>query len=673
MSDDATRAEVAAKLRAAQQQQQQKDGGRKLLRWDAARWQQFERTPQYTTRVKSAPILPIRAPLSSIYEIHFSARKNYTPSALIEKLISTTRSGSVVNVGLVIDATGSDTFLHDVQEWDDWDVQYVKLRVDTPEDAEEKDRDAHDDKMVEAFSKAVRSHLQGERKDMDVAIYGAEGYNFVGFLIVSFLVEHYGLNLDAAVEEFAASTQPGIYSRHYLERLYRKYFSTLPSESTQLAVPAPPRWENDETRKRKIESSVGSEVVTELDRANKFVRNQKIVVPVAAPAKSSPVSNGPAATPGGFPTAPVYKAPMYIPPDRQEQRPAKRRKIRSWMDEVEPLSYGETVATSSEEHQKLIKSLEKLTGIEGFPGCETIPFTATHVADGAYKRKGCLTKAYLVTWRARGRRCLLYVTADGTYVVSRDMAFTKVDMKFPRRRAPNEFQVNTLIDGLIVEDEDHDTKVARYLAFDIVFLEGTPIWQKKLEKRLQCLQNEIIVPRKNDKSFDYNKEPFRVRMKDHFRLAKTEYMLTKFAKSVTHEVDGVIYTPTEAPYNLGGFETDEPIFKFVASEGGGIPGLDGSISERRLLHQEQNKLRNRGRQHPYERARRREPNESENKWKLGIRICFRPYRGFFFGDPLLDDAFGDEDAEDDLCDRVEPWKESTLPTSSSAYEAASCE
>ncbi|RLN71037.1 hypothetical protein BBJ28_00018542 [Nothophytophthora sp. Chile5] len=186
-------------------------------------------------------------------------------------------------------------------------------------------------------------------------------------------------------------------------------------------------------------------------------------------------------------------------------------------------------------------------------------------------------------------------------------------MKFPRRRSPvramtsmsisadaselclsdvnnavlwiqqAEFQANTLIDGLIVEDQDQEVKVARYLAFDILFLEGAPIWQKKLEKRLQCLQNEIILPRKNDKSFDYSKEPFRVRMKDHFRLAKTEYMLKKFAKSVTHEVDGVIYTPTDAPYNLGGFESEEPIFKFVASEGGGIPGLDGSISERRLL------------------------------------------------------------------------------------------
>ncbi|CAI5726476.1 unnamed protein product [Hyaloperonospora brassicae] len=580
-ADAATRAEVAAKLRAAKRTHDA-TGGRKLLRWDAARWQQFERTPPYTSRLKSAPILPMRAPLSSIYEIHFSTRKSYAPSVVMEQLIVDTRSGAVVNVGLVIDATGSDTFLHDVKEWDDWDVQYLKLSVDGTAD-EETNPDVHDDKMAAAFCKSVANHLAGERKDMDVAVFGAQGYNFVGFLIVSFLVEHCGLNLDTAVEEFAVSTPPGIYSRHYLQRLYRKYFSTLPSEETQLTVPAPPRWEKDEIGKHDSEAPIGNEVITEQDRGNKFVRSNKTAVVSTISAKDVSVGNGRTVTPVSVHGAPVYKAPMYIPPDRQDQRSAKRRKVRSWMDEVEPLAYGETLATSSAEHEQAIKSLKKLTGVEGFPGCETIPFTATHVAEGAYKRKGALTKAYLVTWRARGRRCLLYVASGGTYVVSRDMTFTKVDMKFPRRRAPNECQVNTLIDGLIVEDQDHDTKVARYLAFDVIFLEGVPTWQKKLEKRLQCLQNEIIVPRKNDKSFDYTKEPFRVRMKDHFRLAKTEYMLTKFAKSVTHEVDGVIYTPSEAPYNLGGFECEEPIFKFVASEGGGIPGLDGSISEQRLL------------------------------------------------------------------------------------------
>uniref|UniRef100_A0AAV1V6X9 mRNA capping enzyme adenylation domain-containing protein n=1 Tax=Peronospora matthiolae TaxID=2874970 RepID=A0AAV1V6X9_9STRA len=579
--DAATRAEVAAKLCAAKRKQAT-TGGRKLLRWDAARWQLFERTPPYTTRLKSAPLLPMRAPLSSVYEIHFSSRKSHVPSVAMEQLIVDTRSGSVVNVGLVIDATGSDTFLHDVKEWDDWDVQYVKLKVDGSED-EKIGREVHDDKMAQAFRKTVVSHLEGERKDMDVAVFGIDGYNFVGFLIVSFLVEHCGLNLDAAVKDFAVSTPPGIYSRHYLTQLYRKYFSTLSSELTQLIVPAPPRWENEEVRKRESELPVGIDVVTDQDRENKFVRTEKATIVSAVSTRDAPVESGRSTTPSSVPGAPVYRAPMYIPPDRQQQRSTKRRKVRSWIDEVEPLTYGETLATSSAEHEQVIKSLRKLTGVEGFPGCETIPFTATHVAEGAYKRKGALTKAYLVTWRARGRRCLLYVASVGIYVVSRDMTFTKVNMKFPRRRATNECQVNTLIDGLIVEDRDHGTKVARYLAFDVIFLEGVPTWQKKLEKRLQCLQNEIIVPRKNDKSFDYTKEPFRVRMKDHFRLGKTEYMLTKFAKSVTHEVDGVIYTPSEAPYNLGGFECEEPIFKFVASEGGGIPGLDGSISEQRLL------------------------------------------------------------------------------------------
>lgn len=55
-----------------------------------------------------------------------------------------------------------------------------------------------------------------------------------------------------------------------------------------------------------------------------------------------------------------------------------------------------------------------------------------------------------------------------------------------------------MIDGIVVQDRDVDGhSVARFLAFDLVFLEGVPLWQKKLEKRLQALQNEVILPRKN--------------------------------------------------------------------------------------------------------------------------------------------------------------------------------
>lgn len=49
------------------------------------------------------------------YEIHFTGNANYSPSGLMEKLIASARSGSVVNVGAVIDATGEDYFLHDLK------------------------------------------------------------------------------------------------------------------------------------------------------------------------------------------------------------------------------------------------------------------------------------------------------------------------------------------------------------------------------------------------------------------------------------------------------------------------------------------------------------------------------------------------------------------------------
>ncbi|TMW56391.1 hypothetical protein Poli38472_006401 [Pythium oligandrum] len=599
MASTPSHAEVAAKLRRASSNGTNGDVDktpptrvakteRKLLHWTPDEWKAFEATPLYTKLVSSARILPIRAPLSSIYEIHFAdERANYTPSALMEKLLAQTKAGPMMDVGVVIDATGSDNYLFDPKEWYDWDVKYVKLRTVIPEEADEKTRAEAEEAMTKEFLDELEKHKTSDIKDRDVAVFGATGYNFVGYLIASFLVEACDLSLANALQEFAASTPPGIYSRHYLERLYRKFFSTLPSSASTVKCPAPPKWDAS-APSDDAGSKIGNDILTDEDRQNKFVRKDKPRVTVSSQS-TGPVTSAASATPtgrsGGLPAGPTYKPPMYIPPDREDinTRPTKRRKIRSWVDDVQPLEYGEALDTASEEHERLSKALEKLTGHEGFPGCEAIPLTATHVASEAFKKRGCLTPSYLVTWRARGRRCMLFIAEGGVYVVSRDMTFTKVNMKFPRRRAPAESQVNTLIDGIIVEDEDHDHKVARYLTFDIVFLEGTPIWQKKLEKRLQCLQNEIILPRKNDQTFDYAKEPFRVRMKDHFRLAKTEFLLSKFVKDVTHEVEGVLFTPTEAPYNLGGFETEDPVFKFVASDGSGIPGLDGSIPQRRLL------------------------------------------------------------------------------------------
>uniref|UniRef100_A0AAV1UKR0 Uncharacterized protein n=1 Tax=Peronospora matthiolae TaxID=2874970 RepID=A0AAV1UKR0_9STRA len=88
-------------------------------------------------------------------------------------MIVGTRSGSVVNLGLVIDATGSDTCLHDVKslrESDGVDVQYVNLKVYGSED-EEMVPEVHDNRLAQAFCKTLFGHLKGDGKGMDMAVF----------------------------------------------------------------------------------------------------------------------------------------------------------------------------------------------------------------------------------------------------------------------------------------------------------------------------------------------------------------------------------------------------------------------------------------------------------------------------------------------------------------------
>jgi hypothetical protein len=168
------------------------------------------------------------------------------------------------------------------------------------------------------------------------------------------------------------------------QRLYRKYYSTLPSETTTLTCPAPPKWSSSEAAKG---GAIGPDVLTEDDKLHTFVRKHSSVVtaaPIKPEAATTPTNNGKTTGGTAFPAPPVYKPPMYIPPDRSDMRPAKRRKIRSWLDDVSPLNYGATLDALSEEHAKLLKALEKLTGIEGFPGCEVRKLSIVATTDYSF-------------------------------------------------------------------------------------------------------------------------------------------------------------------------------------------------------------------------------------------------------------------------------------------------
>ena len=73
-----------------------------------------------------------------------------------------------------------------------------------------------------------------------------------------------------------------------------------------------------------------------------------------------------------------------------------------------------------------------------------------------------------------------------------------------------------------------------------------------------------------------------MRMKDQFRLGKASSLLKSFIPKITHPVEGLIFTPIQSPYGLGGFEEKHPVFKYVPSSSD-MPSLDGTVSEASLL------------------------------------------------------------------------------------------
>jgi len=61
-------------------------------------------------------------------------------------------------------------------------------RAHSVSDDDDSTREAKENEMVEEFCNAIVKHKQGEKKDMDVAVFGAFDSNLVGFLVVRCVV-----------------------------------------------------------------------------------------------------------------------------------------------------------------------------------------------------------------------------------------------------------------------------------------------------------------------------------------------------------------------------------------------------------------------------------------------------------------------------------------------------
>lgn len=191
-----------------------------------------------------------------------------------------------------------------------------------------------------------------------------------------------------------------------------------------------------------------------------------------------------------------------------------------------------------------------------FPGSQPVSFARSNM-------NLLMQREYMVTWKADGTRYLLLAMRWGCFLIDRSFAVRRVELRFPRKDGKSLHHC-TLVDGEMVVDEAVDTgkRVRRYLIYDAMMLNGTPIIQLPFKQRFNLIADEIVNPRYKERDprhplhanireirYDYGMEPFAVRRKDFWPLGATRKVLTDMIPhQLTHEADGVILQPANDAY-----------------------------------------------------------------------------------------------------------------------------
>jgi len=331
-----------------------------------------------------------------------------------------------------------------------------------------------------------------------IGVHCTHGFNRTGFMIISFMIEVEGWSVEAATVNFAQSRTPGIYKGHYLQELWERY------GSGGLDAPPPPElpeWCFDEEEGEDEDDDE----------------------------RRGPSRNGDG-----------EQSPMK---KRKKSKPVENPKFADGVTGVEAVS-----ARGMEKLQEIIWDM--LQWNRGtFPGCQPVSMDRKNIEYIAQK-------PYKVSWKADGVRYMMLILKENeVYLFDRDNSvFLASELKFPRRKAPDEHIFDTLLDGELVMDKEGSKTHPRFLIYDIIKFEGQDVGKADLDRRLLCVDKEIIGPRNTAVKagkLDKTKEPFGIRKKDFYPVEKAQWVLEKLNPSIPHETDGLIFQPAIDPYTAG--------------------------------------------------------------------------------------------------------------------------
>ncbi|KAG5873922.1 hypothetical protein JTB14_030347 [Gonioctena quinquepunctata] len=446
--------------------------------------------PRKSDNLIIGKFMALKTPLSSDFDDQVPPECRFPPKMLFDYCKS-----KKIKFGMWIDLTNTNRF-YDKKEIEGYGCKYVKLSCrghgETPSV-----------EQTETFIQLVHKFISNYPLE-SIAVHCTHGFNRTGFLIVSYLVEKMDCSLEIALDMFAKSRPIGIYKKDYIDELYNRY------DDIDEAPPAPqlPDWcvESDDT--------TGGSLDDFDDGAQEM-------------ASTSSDNN-------------------HSAPKNKRNRNKNAPKFMEGVPGVHPF----LEQPKAHELQKKVQVMCEWRS-KGFPGSQPVSMDMSNMTL-------LHQKPYRVSWKADGMRYMLLIDGeDEVFFFDRDHNIFRVDgLRFVHRKDAQRHLKNTLLDGEMVIDKVNGEDIPRFLAYDIIVFETQKVGKMPFYPvRLQCLENEIIRPRyfaMENGFINKASEPFSVRKKDFWPITQAASLLgEKFAKTLSHEPDGLIFQPSKEPYTAG--------------------------------------------------------------------------------------------------------------------------
>ncbi|KAH8266560.1 hypothetical protein KR018_001419, partial [Drosophila ironensis] len=485
--------------------------------------------PRKCDSIIAERFLAFKTPLSQSFQDKMPIECTFLPEMVFDYCRSVK-----LKLGLWVDLTNTKRF-YDRSTIEERSAQYIKLQCrghgETPSP-----------EQTHSFIEIVDNFINERPFDV-IAVHCTHGFNRTGFLIVSYMVERLDCSVEAALAVFAGARPPGIYKQDYINELYKRY----EDEEDAPQAPEQPNWCLD------YDDSNGDGTAAEAESRKRHFEH----------------AQGGASSSGGNGDQPEGEEAEGEGEEGDGDASTSKKKRRREMVVKNATFMAGVPGVRQVCDQPRLGDLQRKVQDwchwrkTGFPGAQPVSMDRNNI-------KRLSEIPYRVSWKADGTRYMMLIDGrDEVYFFDRNHSCFQVEnVAFVDGKNLNDHLEGTLLDGEMVLDKIGETVTPRYLVYDIVRLSHRDVKDEPFfPNRLDYIKKEVIGPRilgMKHGIINQRLQAFSVRGKDFWDIWMSARLLgEKFARTLAHEPDGLIFQPSQQPY-LPGVCSD--VFKWKPHE-----------------------------------------------------------------------------------------------------------